>query len=84
MSYRYEDHLEFVTSVKGTNKRVEILNKLMRNEQLSTMDLLGSGDSFESLACIDWLVRKGFLEEIRYSDIRNEWMYRLTQKGLLS
>lgn len=83
--YKYEDFKEefgsesidryLITTVHTTAKRFEVALK-SNVTILTRAEMLGFGDSFMNLVCIDRLEELGFIECVEKQGISNHWKYR--------
>lgn len=79
--YDYNEEKKYVFTEQGLIKVLEILDKLKNNQTKNRISLLGMGDSFKSMACIDWLVKNNYIiEKRKKTGFSNYWTYKLNKK----
>ena len=60
--YKYEEQLPKLLTEEGVLKIIEMrdrINRLMEKSGAVKVDKVLAGDAWESLACIDWLIKYG-------------------------
>lgn len=65
--YKYEEHRDFTNTNEGLVKMIEIMRDVTYAPlwmEFKMQDLLGSGDAWKNMACVERLVEAGLLREV--------------------
>ena len=76
--YKYEEMKKEVFTETGFRMIDDIRKNISGRNVFDTSELIKGicGDSFQTLACIDWLVENNEIELIFDKCARNYWVYR--------
>jgi len=76
--YKYEEMKKEVFTETGFRMIDDIRKNIAGRNAFDTAELIKGicGDSFQTLACIDWLVENNEIELIFDKCARNYWVYR--------
>lgn len=76
--YKYEEMRKEVFNETGFRMIDDIRKNVLNRNAFDTTELIKGicGDSFQMLACVDWLVENNEIELIYDKCSRNYWVYR--------
>ncbi len=74
--YKYEDFKDNIDTKYLIDTILLAKSKLTNGSIVKRSDLIGYGDSWMNLACIDKLHELGYITIVRYAEISNDTTYR--------
>jgi len=74
--YKYEDFKDNIDERYLIDTVLLAKSKFENNNVVKRSDLIGYGDSWMNLACIDKLHELGYIDVVKYSEISNDTTYR--------
>lgn len=74
--YKYEDFKDNIDHKYLIDTVLLAKSKFENNSIVKRSDLIGYGDSWMNLACIDKLHELGYIAVVRYAEISNDTTYR--------